>query len=242
MRPAQKLWRYISRHPLWSAILASVVVAAGGTLLAKGGEPPELPVAGFGPSRPHYWCKRPSSCDGANHVVFNSYVNAPNYGDERDFVNAKPAADETSGDFYNVLTVEPEETVLIRLYVNNSAWTARLRRGDGIARGTRARVRIPLSAGTRHYILGFIRASNARPSTVWDGVVLESEEQTVVRYEFDSARWWAQRLPGALHVSDALMEEGTPIGSWGLDGRFGHSFGDGGLLTFRVRIESVASA
>jgi len=243
-KPAWKLWRYLSRHPLWSAVLAAAIVTVGGAIIAKGGGSGEagLPAAGFGPSRPVYWCKRPSSCDGADHVVFNSYANAPNYGDERTFVDAKPASIEMAGGFQDVLEVEPEESVLVRFYVNNAAWGARLGRREGMARGTEARASVPLEPGTHHYIFGFITAQNARPRTVWDGVTLESDEPTILRYEFDSARLWTKHFPAEVSVSDALMEEGTPIGSWALDGRFGNAFVDSGLLTFRVRIEAVESS
>jgi len=239
-KPLWKLWRYVSQHPLWSAIIAAAVVAAGGALLAKGGgDSADLPLAGFGPSRPVYWCKSPTSCDGADHVVFNSYANAPNYGDERAFVDAKPATIETSGGFQDVLDVEPGETIVVRLYVDNAAWGARLGRRDGMAKGTEARAAIPLEPGTHHDLFAFITAQNARPKTVWDGVTLTSDQPTILRYEFDSARWTTNHLPEELPVSDALMEEGTPIGSWALDGHFGNAFTDSGILTFRVRVEAA---
>jgi hypothetical protein len=228
-------------HPFWSALLAAMVIAGVGAALAwiKDGESAvELSAAGWGPPRPAYWCKRATSCDGADHVVFDSYVNTPHYGDERAFVDAKPVTVKEPGYFQNVLSVRPGESVLVRFYVNNTAWTARLGHRRGIAKGTKARAEVPLTASTRHDIVGYIRARNARPRMVWDGVTLQSDEPTIVRYEFGSARWWTKHLPAGLHLSDALMEEGTPIGSWALDGRFGDSFIDSGLLTFRVRIKA----
>src|SRR5690349_12658763 len=151
---------------------------------ATGGESATAwPAAGWGPPRPGYWCKIPKSCDGADHVVFNSYVNAPNYGDERAFVDAKPAAIKQPGGFQNTLSVRPGESVLVRFYVNNAAWTARLGRRRGIAKGTEARAEVPLSADTRHDIFGYILARNAQPRVVWDGVTLQSKEPTVLRYE-----------------------------------------------------------
>src|SRR5262249_53663417 len=131
--------------------------------------------------------------------------NAPSYGDERAFVDAKPATHLAPGGFRDVLAVQPGETVLVRLYVNNAAWAARLGRRDGIARGTEARAEVPLTADTRHEIFGYVAARNARPRVVWDGVTLESSEETTVRYEFGSARWWTKHLSGSLPVSDALM-------------------------------------
>lgn len=223
--------------------MAAVIIAGGGALYREakgGGSAGTLPAAGWGPPRPAYWCKLPSSCDGADRVVFNSYVNAPSYGDERAFVDAKPAANKGSGGFHNILSVRPGESVLIRFYVDNAAWAARLGHRRGIARNTEARADVPLTADTRHDVFGYILARNARPRVVWDGVTLQSDEPTILRYEFDSARWWTKHLPAGVPVSDALMEEGTEIGSWGLDGRFGDSFVDSGLLTFRVRIEAVA--
>jgi hypothetical protein len=240
---AHSLWKHVSTHPFWSALLAAIVIAglgAGYREVSSGGSAATLPAAGWGPPRPGYWCKRPRSCDGADHVVFNSYVNAPNYGDERAFVDAKPAANKKPGGFRNSLSVTPGEDVLVRFYVNNAAWTARLGSRAGIATGTEARAEMPLTADTRHDVFGYIRARNAQPRVVWDGVTLQSKEPTLLRYEFDSARWWTAQLPARVLVSDALMEEGTEIGSWALDGRFGNSFADGGILTFRVRVEAAA--
>jgi len=230
-------------HPFWSALLAAIVIAGASAAYREakgGGGPVALPAAGWGPPRPGYWCKRPKSCDGADHVVFNSYVNAPNYGDERAFVDAKPAAVKQPGGFQNSLSVRAGESVLVRFYVNNAAWAGRLGSRLGIATGTEARAEVPLTADTRHDVFGYIRARNARPRVVWDGVTLQAEEPTVLRYEFDSARWWTKHLPAGVPLSDALMEEGTEIGSWALDGRFGTSFTDAGLLTFRVRVEAAA--
>lgn len=229
-------------HPFWSALLVAAIGAGAGAVsgrLPGGDSAAELPPAGWGPLRPAYWCKRPTSCDGADHVVFNSYANAPNYGDERAFVDAKPNGVKAPGGFQNALTIEPGESVLVRLYVNNAAWKARLGQRAGLATGTEARAEVPLSPDTRHDIFGYVLARNAQPPVVWDGVTMKSDEPTIVRYEFGSARWWTKHLPGGLRLSDALMEEGTPIGSWGLDGRFGDSFVDGGLVTFRVRVEAA---
>jgi len=192
--------------------------------------------AGWGPPRPVYWCKSPTSCDGADHVVFNSYVNASNYGDERAFVDAKPASITQPGGFADVLKVSDGETVLVRLYVNNAAWDGRVRPGAGTAHGTRAQVVVPITRSHVHFVMGYLSAANARPRVVWDGTTLISNTVTSLRYVFGSGRWLVRPWKEGIAVPDALMEDGTLIGSDGLTGNFGDSFSDSGLLTFKVRV------
>jgi hypothetical protein len=188
------LWSHLTQHSIWSGLLVLLLFAIGSAAFAVvrggGSDSPPLPIAGWGPPRPAYWCKEPTSCDGADHVVFNSYANAPNYGDERPFVDAKPATYQPVGGFQDVLDVDPGEAILVRLYVNNAAWAHRLRGRSGVAVGTKARVEIPFDVGTQHNITGFISATNALPSVVWDGVTLRSDEPTTVHFVFNSARWW----------------------------------------------------
>jgi hypothetical protein len=235
-----RFWSYVEQHSVWSGLIVlllfAMVSAAFALLRDSGSDSPPLPIAGWGPPRPAYWCKEPRFCDGADHVVFNSYANAPNYGEERAFVDAKPAAYRVADGFQDVLDVDPGETVLIRLYVNNAAWADRLGDRSGVAVGTEARAEIPFEADTQHNVMGFISATNALPRVIWDGVTLRSNQPTTLHFVFDSARWWTRPFTHGLPISDALMEEGTPIGSWALDGRFGDSFRDSGLLTFRVRV------
>lgn len=243
---AGRFWKHVSLHPLWSALLAGLLILVGGAVLAwltsGNDDARELPIGGWGPPRPVYWCKAPKSCDGADHVVFNSYANAPNYGDERAFVDAKSDRNRSAGGFHDVLEVHAGETVLVRLYINNAAWVGRLGRSNGLAVGTEARVALPLEPSTQHVLTGYVSARNALPRVVWDGVTLQSGEATVLRFVFESARWWTWHLGEPVPVSDAVIEEGASIGSWALDGRFGDSFADSGLLTFLVRVEDGSIA
>jgi hypothetical protein len=235
------LWNHIAHHPVWSGALVALFIAGGGAIgryVAVGkAHRLEPPAASFGPERPVYWCRQPRSCDGANHVVFNSYANAPNYGDERAFVDAKPAQIKTTGMWSNILSVKAGEEVVVRLYVNNAAWAAKVPGPKGIAVGTVARVSIPLTSSQYHEIYGFVSARNAEPRFVWDGVTLLSHTPTEVRYVFSSAQWYTKLIGHGIPVPDALMEEGTPIGSSSLDGLFGDNFGDSGLLTFRLLVK-----
>lgn len=235
------IWGRVSRHPFWSALIAGVILLVVGMVLQPAAKrlyhfvrPVHHPlvVAGWGPLRPVYWCKAPTSCDGADHVVFNSYINAPNYGDERAFVDAKPASDVGPGGYHDALTVSPGETVLVRIYVDNSAWAARVPPGGGAARGTRARVEVPLNGSRVHYLYAYISAANAQPKIVWDGTTLVSKQNTKLRYVFGSGHWWQSNIP----VPDSLMEDGTLIGTRALNGEFGDNFTDGGFLTFKVRV------
>jgi hypothetical protein len=240
------LWATISRHPLWSGLIIAVVSAILGAALQPAARAawhlafrPHHPLvlAGYGPARPIYWCKTVHSCDGADHVVFNSYINNAGYGDERDFVQARRGSElQKLGGYSDVLSITAGEVVLVRLYIDNAAWEGRVAPGAGVAHETRVRVEVPLDPSQVHYIYGYISANNARPRMVWDGITLESKQKTVLHYVFGSGQWWRGLPTGAIAVPDALMEDGTPLGSNALNGEFGDSFGDSGFLTFKVRV------
>lgn len=69
-----------------------------------------------GTQRVVYRCNG-TTCQGSDHITFNSIVNAGNGGGERKFVNAKVAG--ARGGFSNELHVRPGQVVLVRAYVNN---------------------------------------------------------------------------------------------------------------------------
>jgi hypothetical protein len=230
-----KAWAILGQHQVLGGLLLAVILALGTAAYHEATRRrPTPPKAGWGPARPVYWCKAGRDCDGADHVVFNSYVNTPEYGDERAFVDAKPASDSQPGGFRDVVEVQAGEQVIVRIYVDNDAWEGLVPAGHGTAVNTRARVEIPLTAATRHSVFGLISADNARPRTVWDGTTLVSKEPTALRYVFGSGEWLRDNRHRP--IPDTLMEDGTLIGSESADGQFGDSFSDSGLLTFRVRV------
>jgi hypothetical protein len=191
---------------------------------------------GMGASASGLLVQDPHDCSGADHVVFNSYVNTPNYGDERAFFDAKPLGSPRSQPAQDVISVVPGERVLMRIYVDNDAWEGRVQAQQGVAVDTRARVEIPLSASRRHLVFAFVSADNARPPEVYDGVTIVSKEPTEVRYVFGSGMWNTRDKTWS--IPDELMEDGTPIGSRAADGQFGDDFADSGILSFMVIVRS----
>lgn len=245
----------MSRHPLWSALIAAALIALVGAVhWPLNGDAPDseqehgagqgataarhsLQAAGWGPRRTAYWCNSQQTCEGAKHVTFDSYVNQSNYGDEREFLIVKPARDHRAGGWRDLIDVRPGEVLLLRIYVDNNAWLP----GDaGMAVGTRARIGIPIAPARRHVAWGFISARNSRPRRIWDAAVVRSEDPTVLRFVFGSARWYTNLSPRhGVALPDNLIEEGTSIGSWRLDGRFGDRFADTGIIVLRVRVAAA---
>src|SRR3982751_4507845 len=82
---------------------------------------PVVAFAGYSPSnRPTFTCSAPTVCNGPDHVVFNSFTNAPNYGDERAFLDSKDAANAAAGGFADSVSVHDGEEILVRAYVHNN--------------------------------------------------------------------------------------------------------------------------
>jgi hypothetical protein len=246
-RSERRPWEPILAHPILSSVLGGIILAAivaGWNAIdpfSSGRSSPARGGPGWGPNRPIYRCRAPRDCQGADHVTFDSYVNAPNYGDERAFLDAKPATTKRSGGFLDHLTVSPGEDVLVRAYVNNAASAYRTSPGANVAHGTKMRVAFSASPAKIQPVVARISADNAVPPVVWDGLSLASKKPVLVRYQFGSARWWTRRLGREIPISDDLISDGTAIGSRALDGVYGSDFADGGLLTFHLLVERAPS-
>jgi hypothetical protein len=111
---------------------------------SDGAQPPQPPRRTvttaqpiFDPVRPVYWCQQPRACYGPSRPTINSFINMPNYGDERSFFDAKNNLRNSDGGFRNNLVVYDGETVRLRIYYANSASPAsrRVRKFCGLCEG-----------------------------------------------------------------------------------------------------------
>lgn len=147
------------------AALASMLAAAVMVGL------PTVSFAGFAPSnRPTFQCVTPTDCPGANYVTFNSFTNAPNYGDERAFFDGKDAGIAGPGGYQDKLNVQNGQRLVLRTYIHNNANPGLIGEAAATAHNTRLQVLLPTSKKTANQASAQITADNANPGTVSDSV------------------------------------------------------------------------
>lgn len=189
----------------------------------------------YGPSRPTFTIEDP-----ADHVTFNSITNNGNYGDERNFVLIKDAANTSAGGWSDEVNVEGKKEYLVRVYVHNNA-AANL---NLVAQNTRVKVNIPNSISNRVQIDGFVSADNANPGQVWDDVVLKSDKQFAANYVAGSARYYNNVNPSTgFALSDNIASQtGALVGYNQMDGKVPGCFQYSGIATFRVYVQGEVAA
>lgn len=192
-------------------------------------------VSAYGPSRPTYTMQQPAS-----HITFNSMTNNDSYGDERNFVLIKDAANTSSGGWSDEINVENNKEYLVRMYVHNNA-AANL---NLVAENTRVKVNIPNSIGNQMQIDGFVSADNATPGQVWDDVVLKSDKQFAANYVAGSARYYNHVNPSTgFTLSDNIASQaGALVGYNQMDGKVPGCYEYTGVATFRVYVQTEVAA
>jgi hypothetical protein len=88
----KRMWDRAGNHPVWSAVIAGLILAAilGGLALGVKAADDLDPFSDsanseelwsdWGPPRPTFPCDDNGLCQGADHVSLNSTVNTPAYG------------------------------------------------------------------------------------------------------------------------------------------------------------------
>ena len=200
-----------------------------------------LPLAtfasGYTPAnRATFQCITPSDCPGAGYVTFDSITNAPNYGDERDFLNVR---DANSSTWLNTMTVSNGEELVVRMYVHNDANPNAIGFDAATAHNTELSVLLPGTSGTSMDAAGNISASNANPGTIGDTITLNGAQPFTVSFDQSSpvqvtyrpngtGNFVTRNLPGASFVRDNVME--ANVGDW--HGCFPYS----ALVTMKVKV------
>lgn len=185
----------------------------------------------YGPSRTTYTIEKP-----ADHITFNSITNNANYGDERNFVLIKDAANTSAGGWSDEVNVEHGKEYLVRVYVHNNA-AANL---GLVAENTRVKVNVPSAISNQVQIDGFISADNATPGQVWDDVVLKSDKQFAANYVAGSARYYNNVNPSTgFPLSDNIASQtGALVGYNQMDGKVPGCFEYSGIATFKVYVQT----
>lgn len=157
-------------------------------------------------------------CGSLNGPVFNSFINTPSYGDERQFVDAK-ATDRTNDAYKDLVTGASQgaKEVKIRLYVHNNANPATNQSGAGVAKNTKVKITLPTGAESEQRARGYIGADNA--TLVEDTVDFTAPEKFRVEYVPGSAIIYNNNaFTAGQKLDDSIVTTGALIGDDALDG------------------------
>lgn len=205
-----------SRAGMYAAV-AATVLGVGGSVLA------------YGPERPTYTIEKP-----ADKITFNAITNNPNYGDERNFLLIKDAANTSAGGWSDTVDVQDGKEYVVRLYVhNNAADNLNL-----VAENTRVKVNVPTNTATSLKLDGFISANNASPAQVWDDVVMRSDKKFNIAYVQGSTRYHNNVNPAeGFALPDSIVTSaGAQVGHEKMDGRVPGCFKYSGIATFKIKV------
>lgn len=181
-------------------------------------------LAGYAPSgRATFQCITPTNCPGASYVTFNSFTNAPNYGDERAFFDAKDASVTASGGYQDSMSVSNGQRILMRVYVHNNANPNTIGEAAATARNTRIQVLLPTSSRTSHVTGANISADNANPATISDTVDLTGARPFTLSFDRSApvevtyrpngtGAFVTRTLPSASFSNDHTMN--ANVGDW----------------------------
>jgi hypothetical protein len=168
-----------------------------------------------------------------DHVVFNSLVGTPSYGDERAFLDARKAQDTDEGSYVNEARVSVGDELILRVYVHNNANTNRNGQ-EQVARGTRVRFAIPSEMSRALRCTAYISAENAVPPIVSDAAGVLADRPVRLEYVRGSAMAYTNSASYAL--GDEVVEGGALIGEQSPDGVVRGNFDHDMTVQVRVRV------
>jgi hypothetical protein len=245
MKMFKSLKNTFNKHP--KTIAASIAV---GLLIAV----PSMVIAGFGPNRPTFdynkydpsdpTCRAASNaqgrCGSMDGPVFNSFVNTPTYGDERNFARI---SEVTPGDtnpndnnYSETSTATAGKEYWVRTLVHNNANAATNCTQDhlnaqgqctqidpnapGVAKNTTVRIDFDKGTANGIDIASYVRADNVRPEyanankEVWDTATLVNDNQAFnIEYINGSARLYNLANNTTGHpLADSIATTGAPVG------------------------------
>jgi uncharacterized repeat protein (TIGR01451 family) len=224
-----KLTQLIRRAPKRFSALALIIAAAV-----------IIPTAAlaWGPSRTVYHWAGPA----ADHVVFNSFVDNPVQGDERNFMQVREI-NASNTTYADSISVQADHTYVVNMYYHNNASTTlndAAHNYAGIAHGAYVKAQIPgviAKGSTGTQAEGYIGAANASPAEVYDEVAFANASGADIALNY---------VPGSttLHnfgkangqtMSDSIVSTGAPIGYDSLNGDVPGCNEFSGYVTFEVK-------
>src|SRR6266404_609542 len=179
----------------------------------------------FGPSRPTFTWANPAS-----YITFNSITDNPTWGDERQLIKARDVNSPTTAYATSTAVTDNEEVVLAVYFHNDAASNLNL-----TATGTKVKFVLPGSSATTLSPEAFISADNSNPAQVFATADLTNSQPFTVTYEPGTAKLYTNYVNG-IQVNDAVVSDGTLIGSGGTDGKVPGCAQFSGYVTVRVRV------
>lgn len=180
----------------------------------------------------------------AEYVTFNSITDNPNYGDERNFFDGKPASNTDEGGFTNNIPVgdlSNGDELLLRVYVHNNAGEDTNESGVGIAENTRVRVDLPEGIDRSMRAQAYISADNAQPQTVFDSLDFQSVNRPFdLTYVEGSAMLYTNPHPQGRQISDNIVgTAGAQIGYDEINGEVPGCFEYTAIVTIKVKVSKA---
>lgn len=204
---------------------------------------PIIAQAGFGPNRPVFDWNNPDDRKGSlTGPVFNSFINTPTYGDERNFVRV---ADVVAGqspvdaNFSESKTATAGKEYWIRTFVHNNA-NQSTNDTIGVAKNTRVSVDIAEGTANGVDVLADITADNATPQKVWDTATLVNDNTAFsLSYVPGSAKIYNPAHVNGLAISDNIVSDnGTLIGFDAMNGDLPGCFEFSAYVYIKVKVTS----
>lgn len=164
----------------------------------------------WGPDRKTFTWDNP-----ATYATFNSIIDNPQIGDERDFVRIREINDH--GTYGDEVTLEVGHTYEVYIYYHNNADGHEIgQTAIGIADGAAVQSSFPATVkkGEKATVAGKIFANDTDPLEVWDGAYMIASEDLYLRY-----------VPGTAIIHNGGKLNGESIGP-------DYLFGDGALLGY----------
>ncbi len=204
---------------------------------------PAIVMAGFGPNRPVFDWNNPADRKGSDTgPVFNSFINTPTYGDERNFVRIAEVVDgqgPVQADFSETEAAEAGKEYWVRTFVHNNANQAT---NDTIGVATNTRVKVEIAQGEANGVdvMSKISADNATPQTVWDTATLANDNSKFsVSYVPGSASIYNRFDQNGRALSDAIVSaSGTQVGYDQMNGNLPGCFEFSAYVYVKVKVET----
>lgn len=200
-------------------------------------------ASAWGPERPIFTMESP-----ATYPTFNSIINNPTIGDERDFVRiGEINADVT--ELGNEITIVPGRQYLVYIYFHNNAsatFNNKAHNYSGVAVRTRmsssfSTVVTPNEKGT---VTATITADNSSPVSVWDEAYFSTNAgKVLLHYIPGSAKIYNDwKANDAVMPSNLFTAEGTLIGLNALNGVIPGCEEYHGIVTYVLQAEELGGS
>lgn len=170
-------------------------------------------------------------CEGADHVVFNSFTNNPVVGDERPFF----AGSLNGANVQDRVQVKDGDVITLRAYVHNNADPNKIGAAAAVAKNVRVRVLVPNDKKADHNLVSFITASNAAPNPINDTMSIFGDKAMTLAFVPGSAKFSHSTDGSPTQQTDSVDDSivsgnGASLGS--INGCFNYS----GYVTLQVKV------